>query len=232
MPTYLTQEDVYRVLQRELPPDDVYPDGDPSGFFSTADQFSLAKVVADAYANQQSIYTNYFPTEAVERLSDHEIAFFGYSLDQTLTIDERRARLLSKIRTRRRTTQADILAEVYTILDPSILVEIVPWGCGCAGWVLDVSLLDISTILNEFNGLERTGPDLCSLDAADFGLTEEEFLRLRAEAYTYEVRIYGYTLTAEQRQAIDTALNAAEPVRSFHIIVDGLDPADAIGGDL
>lgn len=231
MPIYLSQNDVYRVLQREAPPSDVYPDGEPANFFSTADQYSVAKVIADAYANQQALYEDYFPVSSVARLSDHEFAFFGYTLDQALSLSERRARLLSKIRTRRRTTPSDLLAEIYTLLDPSILVEIVEWGCGDAGWVLDVSQLDISTILNEFNGVERTGPNLCQLDAADYGLTEEEYQRLRDQAYTYEVRIYDYVLTAEQRATINAALNAAEPARSLHIIVDGLDSADSIGGD-
>lgn len=231
MPIFLTQNDVYRLLQRELPPDDVYPDGPATGFFSTADNMAVAKTIGDAYANLAEIYRNYYPTTAVERLADHEFTYFGYTLDGSLPIEDRRARLLAKIRTRRRTTEDDMLQAAYTVLDPSILVEVVPWGCGEAGWVLDVSQLDISTILNEFNGLERTGPGLCALTAADYGFTAEEFADLQNQAYTYEVRIYAHVLTANERADLERVLTAGEPARSRHLIYDGLDPADAIGGD-
>lgn len=231
MPIFLNQDQVYRLLQREAPEDDVYPDGSPDVFFSTADQSSVAKTVGDAYANLANIYKNYYPISAEESLADHEFEYFGYTLDGSLSLDDRRARLLSKIRTRRRTTEDDMVAAAYTVLDPSILVEVAPWGCGEAGWMLDVSQLDIETILNEFNGLERTGPGLCALTAADYGFTDEEFADLQNQAYTYEVRIYGHVLTANERADLERVLTAGEPARSRHIIIDGLDPADAIGGD-
>lgn len=231
MPIFLDQQSIYRLLQRELPPDDVYPDGAPSAFFSTADQFSVAGRVADAYVNLQNIYKNYYPVSAEETLADFEFLYFGYTLDATLTIAERRQKLLDKIRTRRRTTPDDLIATVHTLIPTSVLVEIVEWGNGGAGWMLDVSELEISTILNEFNQLDRTGPDLCQLGAEDYGLTPEEFARMQNEAYTYEVRIYGYTLSADERAQLETILSAAEPARSQHIIVDGLNPADSIGGN-
>lgn len=231
MPLFLEQQDIYRLLQRELPPDDVYPDGSPSGFFSTADQFSTAKVIADAYANDANIYKNYSPITAEENEPDHEFTYFGFTLDGTLSLEDRRALLLKRIRTRLRPTLVDLKSVVYTIIDSSIPVELVDLGCGDAGWILDVSQLDISTILNEFNGLERTGPNLCQLDAADYGLTPEEFARLQAQAYTYEVLIYGYTLTDAQRAQLDQALSQYEAARSQHIILDGLDPNDMISGD-
>lgn len=228
MAIFLTSEQIYRIIQRELPPQDVYPDGPASAFFSTADSYSTAKNLSDAYDNLSNIYDNYFPNFATDRQPDFELLYLGKQLDDSLTLQQRRDRVLSRIRSVRRTTADDMKATVYTIIDSSIPVEIVPWGCGCAGWILDVSLLDISTILNEFNNLNRVGPDLCSLDAADFGLTEQEFLDYRAEAYTYEVRIYGYTLTAQQREDLDAALNTAEPARSRHIIVDNVDPDDML----
>lgn len=230
MPIFLTQQDVYRILQRENPPDDVYPDGAPTAFFSTADQFSVAGRIGNAYANLESIYANYSPVTADKNLSDFEFMHFGYTLDSSLPLGDRRTRVLAKIRQRRRTTPDDLLKTVYTIVDASILVEIAEWGCGDAGWRLDISELDISTILNEFNGLEMVGPNLCQLDAGDYGLSPEEFARLQAEAYTYEVRIYGYTLTDDERFRLEQVLNEDEPARSAHIILDGLDPSDSLGG--
>jgi hypothetical protein len=229
MPHFLTQAEIYRVLQRELPPDDAYPDGAPSAFFSTAESSAVAKVFGDAYASDEDIYLNYFPVSASGNLADHEFAHFGFTLDQALGLDARRTRLLAKIRTRRRTTAEDIKNTVYTIIDSSIPVDIVA-DCTGSGWILDESLLDISTILNEFNGLERTGPDLCTLDAADYGFTPEEFQRYQDQAYTYYVLIYGYTLTAQEAADLESVLLASEPARSKHIILDGLDPSDTIGG--
>lgn len=228
MPIFLTQAQVYRIIQRELP-QGVYPDGPPSAFFSTADSWAQAKVVGDAYSNQARIYDNYFPQYTDENIGDWEYLILGKAGDATLTLQQRRDRVIAKIRSQRRTTPQDILATVYTVIDSSVMVEIAEACCGDTGWVLDESLLDISTILNTFNGLERVGADLCSLDASDYGLTPDEFAELQAQAYQYEVRIYGYTLTAQQRSDLDAALNEAEPARSRHIILDGLDPADSLG---
>ena len=230
MPIFLTQQQVYRAIQRELP-QGVYPDGPPSAFFSTADSWATAKVISDAYSNQSRIYDNYFPNYTVESIGDWESLILGQAGDSSMTIQQRRDRVIARIRSQRRTTPDDMLATVYTVLDSSVLVEIAEACCGGTGWVLDESQLDISTILNEFNGLERVGPDLCTLTAADYGLTDQEFADLQAQAYQYEVRIYGYVLTPAQRSVLDAALSAAEPARSRHIIIDGLDPSDSLGGD-
>jgi hypothetical protein len=231
MPIFLTAEQIYRIIQRELPDQFVYPDGQPSAFFSTADSYATAKVVADAYSNLSEIYDNYFPNHATVKQPDFELLHLGKSLSDTISLQGRRDRVISKIRSRRRTTPDDIKATVYTVIDPSIMVEIVEWGCEDGGWVLDESQLDISTILRGFNNLNRVGPDLCILDAADFGLSEEDLLLYREEAYMYEIRIYSHTLTEQERDDMETAVLAAEPARSRHIILDGLDPDDSIGGD-
>lgn len=228
MPIFLTQDQIYRIIQRELPPG-VYPDGPASAFFSTADSYATARVFGDAYTSAIGIYDNYFPNYAVDRLADFEQLYLGQQLDSSIPVEQRRDKVIQKIRSLRRTTEQDILATVYSIVDTSIPVEIVPWNCGCAGWMLDVSQLDISTILNEFNNLNLVGPDLCTKDAADFGLTPDEYARYQMEAYFYEVKIYGYTLTADQSQALEAALLSAEPARSQHQVLDGLDPNDMLG---
>lgn len=227
MPKFLTTEEIYRIIQRELP-EGAYPDGPASGFYSTADSFATAKQFGDAYMSASGIYDNYFPNYATDRQADFEKLYLGTQLDASIPLQERRDKVIAKLRSQRRTTEQDVKATVYTVIDTSIPVEIVPWGCGCNGWILDVSQLDISTILNGFNNLNLVGPDLCTKDAADFGLTEEEFLEYRKEAYFYDVRIYGYTLTASESIALEAALLGAEPARSGHQVLDGLDPADMI----
>lgn len=231
MPKFLDQQQIYRIIQRELP-EGVYPDGAPDKFYSTADSDSTSKVFATAYANLERVYANFFPQSADEKQTDFEILYFGKLLDSALNLQQRRDRVLQKIRTRRRCTPSDLKAAVYTVIDSSIPVDIVEWGCSGGGWILDESQLDISTILNGYNRLDVTGDSIpCPPTAAAFGLSESQFAEMQEEAYTYEVRIYGTTLTFEQREDLDKVLLNAEPVRSRHIISDGLDPADQIGGD-
>lgn len=228
MPIFLTQDQVYRIIQRELP-EGAYPDGPASAFYSTADSDSTARVIADAYQSASGIYDNYFPNYATDRQADFENLYLGQQLDASIPLQERRDKVIAKIRSLRRTTEQDMLATVYSVIDTSIQVEIVPWGCGCNGWMLDVSQLEISTILNEFNNLNIVGPDLCTKDASDFGLTPDEYARYQQEAYAYDVRIYGYTLSDQERSDLEKALLEAEPARSEHFILDGLDPNDMLG---
>lgn len=231
MPIFLSRSDVYRLIQRELP-EGAYPDGAPSAFFATADSDSTAAVIATAYANQGRIYANFFPQTADEKQVDWEELMFGRQLDSALSLQQRRDRVIARIRTRRRCTPGDIKQTVYTVIDSSILVEIIEWGCENGGWVLDESQLDISTILNGPQVFAVTGDAIpCPPTAAAFGITQDELEEMQEEAYTYEVRIYGYTLTAQELADLEEALTANEPSRSQHIISDGLDPADAVGGD-
>ena len=232
MPQFLTTDQVYRIIQRELPPF-AYPDGPATAFFSTADSYATAGVLAKAYCAASAIYDNYFPNYAQDAVSplpgqgDFEKLYLGQQLEASIPIEERRSKVIEKIRSLRRTTEADILATVYSVISTTIPVEIVPWGCGCNGWMLDVSQLDISTVLNGFNGLEAVGIGPCAGPAA-FGLSAEDFALLQGEAYSYDVRIYGYTLSDTERAALEQALLAAEPARSMHYILDGLDPDDML----
>ena len=230
MPKFLSREEVYRILQRELPPN-VYPDGAPSGFYSTADMDSVADVAATGYANLERIYDNIFPQSADERLNDWEITAFGKLLEANLSLEERRDRVITKIRARKGITKRDMEEAVLSIIGSDKLMEIIEWGCRDGGWQLDESQLDINTFLNGQNLVDVTGSMICEADPSEYGKTEEEWLEMREDAYTYEVRIYLYTLTAAERQAIDEALSAAEPARSKHVITDGLNPNDIINPD-
>lgn len=227
MPKFLTRQEVYRLLQRELPPN-AYPDGAEDAFYSTADMAAIADSAATAYANLERIYDNYWPQTAVERIADWEITAFGKLQDASLTISERQDRVTQKIRTRKGLTIGDMIGTVKSIIGTDKNVQIAEWGCGTGGWLLDVSLLGISTILGGLSPLLATGVDLCSKSPSDFGLTPAQWAELQQDAYTYEVLIYGYTLTAAERAEIDVQLSIAEPARSTHVITDGLDPDDAL----
>lgn len=230
MPKFLTRQEVYRLLQRELPAN-AYPDGAEDAFYSTADMASIADCAATAYGNLERIYENQWPQSADERMSDWEIIAFNRLLPAGLTLAERQDRTTIKIRTRKGLTRNDMKELVQSVIGSDKVVDIIEWGCSNGAWIIAESQLAIETFLGGYNPLLATGPDLCSKTAADFGLSEATWNGIREQAYTYEVRIYGYTLTAEERTEIDETLSIYEPARSRHVITDGLDPLDTLDGD-
>lgn len=227
MPKFLNREEIYRILQRELP-EDLYPDGPASAFFSTADMDATAQTLETNYNQQQIIYANTFPQTTDERIAAWEIKVFGKNSDVSLTLQEKIDRILARLRSERGiNVQAikDAINETVSGLDFEI-VESCSGGC----WLLDESELDISTVLCGSSQVDTTGNGLCGGDPADFGKTDEEWAIAQEEAYTYEVRIYTTVLTTEERNVLDEVLNETEPARSTHLIFDGLDPADKIDG--
>lgn len=236
MPKFLSASEVYRILQRELP-EAVYPDGVASAYFSTADMAAVGDVVATGYANQQRIYDNYWPATADERITDWEIKAFGKTLPISVSLADRRDLVAQKIRARKGLTKQDMIDITLSVIGTDKTVEAIEWGCGGSGeggtWIIGVSLLGVDTYLGGSASIQRaTGPMLCEQGPEDFGLTQEEWDSIRAQAYTYEIRVYGYTLTDEQMIELDQQLSTYEPARSRHFISDGLDPINIIdGGD-
>lgn len=226
MPKFLSRQEVYRVLQRELP-EDVFPDGPPSAFFSTADMDSVAQAVASAYDNQERIYDNFFPATADEQIADWQITVFGHPLDSSLTLQEQRDAVLFKLRNRIGIKKSDMLALVKSFLPTGVTVRIKNWNCeeDADGFILDVSLLDADSLLWGSSGLEFpgfVGGDLACQTPESLGITAEEWATYQSQAYTYQVNVYDYTLSTAEREAIDAALTTEEPARSTHVIYDGL----------
>lgn len=232
MPKFLTQVECYRLLQRELP-EGVYADGDPQKFYTTADMWAVADVAASGYANLERIYDNYWPQTADERLPDWEVSVFDQRLSAALSLNDRRGRVMAKIRSRKGIRREDMIAVVKEVIGADKLVDISTWGGSTGSWMIGESELGIETIFGGYvPGSELVyGPDLCSAKPEDFGLTDGEWQMLRELAYTYQVNIYGYTPTPSELAQIDEALSRAEPARSGHVIVSGLDPNDMLDGD-
>lgn len=228
MPYFLSRDEIYKILQRELP-EGVYPDGAPSSYYSTADMAAVGDVVASGYRNAERIYDNYWPRTADEKLSDWEILAFGRVLPLGLGLNARRDRVEQKIRTRKGLTIQDIKDTVLSVIGTDKLVDVVEWNCVTQSWMLDYSELGISTILNNYRMSDVAGEDLCEKTAADFGLSEEVFEEMKTQAYTYEVRIYGYELNSDELFELNQSLDAAEPARSTRRIVDGLNPETMLG---
>lgn len=223
MPKFLNRHELYRLLERELP-ENAYPDGAEDAFFSTADMASIADCAASAYHNLERIYENYWPQSADERIADWEITAFGQAQDASQTLAQRQDRATQKIRTRKGLTIQDMIDTVQTVIGTDKNVQMSEWGCGSGGWMLDVSLLDVTTWLNGANLLRYTGPNLCEQNPEDYGITPDEYKAMQDDAYTFEVLIYDYTLTAQELLDVTEALLVAEPARSAFVISSGLDP--------
>lgn len=229
MPYFLTQNQVYRILQRELP-EDVYPDGQPANFYSTSDMWAIAGVIADAYVNLQDIYLNEFPQYTTDRLADWEIREFGQAQSPTIGTAQRIAALLAKIRSLQGIRVQDMISVAYQVVAPNILVEIQEWGNKTGSWMISYSQLAIETYLAIDNMVTHTGANICPCD--DGCPEPADLADMQEMAYTYAVLIYNQgqaQLTAAQLTQLDILLSAAEPARSTHVIIQNLNPANAIG---
>lgn len=222
MPKFLSQQEVYRILQRELP-EEVYADGAPADFFTTADMAAIAKTIETAYSNLERVYENYFPQTADEKIGDWEVEVFGQVSDDSLTLQQRRDRVIAKLLNRPGITPDDIRRAITGAL-PELAptgFELIEWGCEGGVWILDVSLLDVDTYLGGPSPSRAYGPDICDEDPAEFGITPAEWAIMQSQAYTYEVVILpGYTLDAAGMTLLDRILTAAEPARSTHVITN------------
>ncbi len=222
MPKFLNRHEIYRLLQRELP-EDVYPDGPASAFYSTADMDSVADCAATGYANLERLYENYWPQSADERITDHEITAFGFALSASLTLEERRDRVITKLRAKKGITNNDMKQAVLSIIGSDKEVVVVEYGCGkgeFGTWLIGVSELGYNTYLGGMNMLLITGEFACEATAEEYGITEEQLEMIKTQAYTYEIKIFNYTLSVAERAAIESALSEGEPARSTHVVFD------------
>lgn len=247
-PYFPTDQDLFRVLQRELP-EGVYPDGPPSAFFSTADNFATATVLANLYQDAELVYLNEFPQTTDVRINDWEIKVFGVPGDPTLSLDQRRQRVIQKIRAQPTLILWQILTAVVGFLPPGVYAQVVELGCcgfgQCSGpsWKLGHSRLSSETALGWADFDELNNPfnftDLCDvieksrgwrLGGSQLGVTTQlsgdnswqTISKLQAKAYTYEVRIFNFVLTGAPFQAMLNTITALELARSTHLVRQGL----------
>lgn len=234
MPKFLSREELYRILQRELP-EGVYPDGAPSAFFSTAENDSVAALAASGYSSLERIYANFFPQTADERIDDFVQAVFGKKFDATVTLEEKRARVTAKVRKQPAIWAWEIMTLVAGYLPEGTYVQIAPWGCGsAANWKLGVSQLGVNTNLgldHSFADLGVSADDWCSfvktrgwqLGVSRLGETTElgstpyrEISDPQMNAFAYDIRIFGYELSGSALTEMLAEVSAAEPARSAH----------------
>lgn len=236
------------MLQRELP-QGVYPDGAPSAFFSTADMDSVAKVAASGYSSLSRIYDNYFVATADEKIDDWVLRMFGTLFDPSTPLQTKRDRVLTKIRSQPTLNRWQIMTIVAKYLPEGKFVQVYH-ACGNEPgnqpfWLLGVSLLGIDTRLagltaDEIGITEDNILNWCKFISTlhwrlgEDGLGENTYLSyinwidlasFMATAFQYEIRIYDYTLPANDLAALEVELQNNEPARSAHIIKQNQDLA-------
>lgn len=247
MPTFLTREQLYRLIQRELPPGGAYPDGPATAFFSTAESDAAASGAASGYSSLERIYDNYFPQTALEKLDDWEIFTFGEvasAASGSLTTDERRNRIIAKIRERKDLSLFTMLTTILDVLPDGTFVQIFE-NCEIgSGWLLGESELGIDTYLGTFEKLlfsdesQYCNPTFTcwALGANELGITtklcdsvltdEDDLNAFRFSiaqfmAYSFEVRVFK-ALTSTERAEILDIIDRRRPARSVGLLWDDL----------
>ncbi len=243
---FLTRQELYRLLQRELP-EGVYPDGAASAFYSTADMDSIAGVLQTLYSNLERIDANNFPQTADERIRDWVAKMFiGASFDPSVSLQDLRNRVIAKIRKQPRITLWEVLTLVASYVPAGTYVQVVEecGECGCHVWSLGVSQLGTETFLRGNKNWYELGFDndeYCDV-IKDLGwrlgedrLGDNTYL---AEAYGpdlynaqfafygYTIRVFDYEITGTSLQQLELQLADTAPARSPHRLMQNLNTDD------
>lgn len=243
MPKFLDQNEVYRILQRELP-EDVYADGPPSAFFTTADMYATASGIASLYTRMGRVYENFWPSTADELIDQWEVFVFG-SVQSGLSLAERRNRVINQLKSQPTLALWEMLTAVANFVPPGTFVQVVEFNCkdSAYGWKLGVSRLGSETALGwGYTKIGPDGADLCAFVIGDGwrlgnsqlgsgtrlggSISYKDLSEAQLRAYGYEVRIFGYTLSASERVNLSLLMKRKEPARSAGLIRDGLSLTD------
>lgn len=236
MAIFLSKDQLYRLLQRELP-EGVYPDGAPSGFYSTSSIYSKADVAATGYANLERIYQNYFPQTADEKIDDWVVKAFGTKFSDSVTLDQKRSRVIEKIRKQPKITLWEILKLVSGYLPEGVYVQIFEYGTRqLSPWKLGVSLLGLNTYLYFVSAKDQLGissdqwcsyisslhwylgKDKLGVNTYLFGGDQSLIQKAQSDAYGYEIRIFNYALSGLDLESMKKDVKASEPARTSFIL--------------
>jgi hypothetical protein len=215
MAIFLTRAQIYRVLQRELP-EDVYPDGAPSQYLSTAENDSIAGTLETVYSNMGAAYLDMFPMTTLN-IEAWEKKVFNEIYVGTLSLDDRRNRVLAFLRNEPDMSYWTIITTIASFLPAGSSVRVANRGRN--------SPTIVGQIMGENSDLVWNR-DWTAGDPAPAGVTVTDDIRnnyssmlnVRTTAYTYDVTLYGTLITAELMSAIDAMLTQIEPARSAHTI--------------
>lgn len=241
MPYFLNQRELYDIISRELP-DGLYAySPHPGQFYITAEIDSIAFTLVSCYTAMKVIYDNFFILTADEKISQFEEMYLGAPTTGDLTLAERRANIIARIRSSAFVSMWEILTFLVSYVPEGTYVQILEYGnadgYGDATnvvdtWSVDHAQIDSNTYLAYENPQQLQGVDAdlvwgkgwVYLDPLPDGvtgndaLTQTEMLYMRATAYSFEIRIFDYTFEAEALQRILKQLDKIIPVRSAYLI--------------
>lgn len=226
MSKFLNTDELYRLLQRELP-EDVYPDGAPEAFYSTAENHSVARSVSGVYLAMEQVYNNFFPQSATEQISDWEVKVFGKTLDAALSVQQRRDRLIGQLRSQLSISLWDLLTFVNSYVPAGTFTRIVEYnGAENEIWILNQSQLNLDTILGF--GQIATIYDESACDTANsLWLSNPAAIEaIRKQAYFFEIQIFGYQLSSIELADLIDNVQQLDPARSDFIVRQNLVLAD------
>jgi hypothetical protein len=234
---FLNTEQILSLMFTELP-EGVYAtdradDPDPNKrSVSSSELRAQAMVLSALYQNLLGINSDKSITTVTEDgLASWEMDLFASAQDGSLGYAVRQQNLLAKIRANGGISLPAIQSIVSAILTPlGLPFQILPYsgqsnGTVTGSWVLDESVLDVSTWLASLDPLIGTGlgvgetPLDCNLDYAAAGISQSDLVSIQMTAYTYEVQIYG-NADAATLALLDRQLTALEPARSTHVITN------------
>lgn len=216
MSKFLTQEEVYRILQRELP-EGIYPDGAPSQYLSTSENDSVAKCIGSVYTTMSSIADNLnLLTATEERMGAWETTVFGETLTTGLSLEDRRRLVIAKLRSSDDISVWQLTQTIAGVVKGDAYFEVRQRNTQNDTYGAQIK---------GANADEVWGPTWTSGDPAPSGVTvtddvrntEATLLTIRTHVYTYDVVIWNYWLDISLLTAqLDGLLTRLEPARSAH----------------
>jgi hypothetical protein len=239
-PIFLNSLEFLDILIAELP-DGVYPtdyadsEDVSKRSISSSELRAIALQLGTASDNLAAIYSDKFLSLAGgDGLTAYERDYFATTQDGSLSLDDRRANLISKLRATGGISLPAVKSVVESILG-DIPFDLLPYsGQGGGGaWILGTSALGVSSWLGALDPLIGARSDNgltpldCNLAYAADGLSLDQLASIQRTAFTYEVRIYG-AASDQTLMLLDQRLSQLEPARSTHIIRNNqvLGPAD------
>jgi hypothetical protein len=230
VPTFPTENQLFGVLQGELPPglysDDTANNENPANNAWTSSEVrAWALLFVDLYSSLLAIWNNKFVTLAdASGIQRWEIMLFGAPQSATLTLTQRRNALLAQLQYQGGINYAIIYAATYALLNPlgfAFGIQTYNGARPGSSWILNSSLLGLDTYLAPCDPIKGTGgtPLNCSLDYEAAGITTAQLASIQSTAYTYVVKITGTATDATIAQ-LNTLLTKFEGASRTHQVVN------------
>lgn len=243
MAKFLNADESYQLFQRELP-EGAYASVEYSKALSTSSVYAKAVTIAAAYSNLKVIYDNMFPQSSVDKIDDWVLKCFGSPFPGGTPVSVKQQSVVAKLRQQPNLSLWQILTTIVGLVPAGTYVQIVTYRALNVGWPLGKGKLGRDTYLSPNGNDTLAGFNYDNwnnfiatiewrLGRGKLGTTTHlakysgaDIARRQHNAYGYEIRIFGITLSAALRQSIDKQASMIEPARSSHIIRDGLNLAD------